>query len=185
MICLQLFWSFLQIGLFSVGGMAALPLVQEQVVDLHGWLTLGEFADLATISEMTPGPIAINAATFVGTRLAGVPGAVAATVGSILPGCVIVAFLTWLYFRYRNLRLVQDILGGLRPAVVALIASAGLSILLMALWGEGAAPTAAGLDWIALGLFAAALTVLRKWKPSPVWVMLGCGAVGGALYLLL
>ncbi len=67
MICLKLFWSFFQIGLFSVGGgYAAMPLIQNQVVDLHQWLSMQEFADIVTIAEMTPGPIAINAATFVG-----------------------------------------------------------------------------------------------------------------------
>ena len=80
MIYLQLFLSFLQIGAFSFGGgYAAMPLIQEQVVTLHGWLTADTFADLVTIAEMTPGPIAINAATFVGTQVAGVTGAVVAT----------------------------------------------------------------------------------------------------------
>lgn len=76
MILLQLFWSFLQIGLFSFGGgYAAMPLLQEQLVARNGWLSVQEFADLVTIAEMTPGPIAVNAATFVGTKLAGLPGA--------------------------------------------------------------------------------------------------------------
>ena len=80
MIYLQLFLSFLQIGLFSFGGgYAAMPLIQGQVVDAHGWLSMSEFTDLITISQMTPGPIAINAATFVGIKIAGLPGALAAT----------------------------------------------------------------------------------------------------------
>lgn len=80
MITLQLFLSFLQIGLFSFGGgYAAMPLLQEQLVARNGWLSVQEFADLVTIAEMTPGPIAVNAATFVGTKLAGLPGALAAT----------------------------------------------------------------------------------------------------------
>ena len=82
MIFLELFLSFLQIGLFSIGGgYAALPLIQNQVVDLKGWLTLEQFADVIAIAEMTPGPIAINAATFVGIQCAGLPGAVVATLG--------------------------------------------------------------------------------------------------------
>ena len=86
MIYLRLFMSFLQIGLFSFGGgYAALPLIQEQIVELHGWLSQSEFTDLITISQMTPGPIAVNAATFVGIRVAGIPGAVAATLGCIFP----------------------------------------------------------------------------------------------------
>ena len=85
MIYLKLFLSFLQIGLFSFGGgYAAMPLIQEQVVTQHGWLTMTEFTDLITISQMTPGPIAINAATFVGSKIAGVPGSVAATKWSMV-----------------------------------------------------------------------------------------------------
>ena len=77
MIYLQLFWSFLQIGLFSFGGgYAAMPLIQGQVVTSHGWLTMSEFTDLITISQMTPGPIAVNSATFVGLKIAGIPGAI-------------------------------------------------------------------------------------------------------------
>ena len=80
MIYLELFWSFFQIGLFSIGGgYAAMPLIQNQVVDIHPWLTMTQFADIMTIAEMTPGPIAINSATFVGIRVAGFPGAIVAT----------------------------------------------------------------------------------------------------------
>ena len=92
MIYLQLFWSFLQVGLFSIGGgYAAMPLIQNQVVSAHPWLTMNEFTDLITIAEMTPGPIAINSATFVGIRIAGIPGAMIATFGCILPSCVLVS----------------------------------------------------------------------------------------------
>ena len=94
MIYLQLFWSFLQIGLFSVGGgYAAMPLIQAQTVQLHGWLTMNEFTDLVTIAEMTPGPIAVNSATFVGIRIAGLPGALVATLGCIFPSLFIVSLL--------------------------------------------------------------------------------------------
>ena len=94
MIYLQLFLSFLQIGAFSFGGgYAAMPLIQNQVVQLHPWLSQSEFTDLITISQMTPGPIAINSATFVGTRIAGMPGALAATAGCVLPSCILVTLL--------------------------------------------------------------------------------------------
>ena len=84
MIYLQLFWSFIQIGMFSFGGgYAAMPLIQGQVVNTHEWLTMTEFTDLITISQMTPGPIAVNSATFVGMKIAGIPGAVVATLGCI------------------------------------------------------------------------------------------------------
>lgn len=126
MIYLQLFWSYFQIGLFSIGGgYAAMPLIQHQVVELHSWLTMTQFADIVTIAEMTPGPIAINSATFVGTMVAGLPGAIIATLGCVFPSCVIVMTLAYIYYRFRGLNIVQGVLTGLRPAVVAMIASAG------------------------------------------------------------
>lgn len=183
----QLFWSFFQIGMFSIGGgMAAMPLIQNQVVDLHRWLTLTEFTDLITIAEMTPGPIAINSATFVGIRIAGVPGALVATFGCILPSCVIVSLLAWIYFKYKELTVVQGVLTGLRPAVVALIASAGLSIFTLAIWGEaGFSINMQSINYISLLIFGVAVFILRKWKPNPIFVMVGSGIIGGAVYLLI
>ncbi len=184
MLYMQLFFSFFQIGMFSFGGgMAAVPLIQQQVVNGHDWLTMSEFTDLITIAEMTPGPIAVNSSTFVGMRIAGVPGALVATLGCILPSCVIVALLAWLYFKYQNLAYIQGALAGLRPAVVALIASAGVSILTLAVFGDGVA-SAAAFNWLGAGLFAAALVVLCRYKPDPILVMAGCGVLGGALYML-
>ena len=82
----QLFFAFIQVGMFSVGGgYAAIPLIQNQIVDIHGLMTLPEFTDLITIAEMTPGPISINSATFVGMRLAGIPGVLLCTLGCIIP----------------------------------------------------------------------------------------------------
>jgi len=180
----SLFWSFFQIGLFSFGGgYASLPLIQNQVVELHGWLTLTQFTDLITISQMTPGPIAINASTFVGTRIGGVWGAVAATLGCVLPSCLIVSLLAFLYMKYNKLTLVQGILNGLRPAVVSLIASAGVGILIVALWGENGI-AAGSFDYLACALILTALFILRKWRPNPIWVMAGCGVLGGVIYLL-
>ena len=114
MIYWQLFLVFVQVGLFSVGGgYAAIPLIQDYVVEGHGWLTMTDFTDLITIAEMTPGPIAINSATFVGMRVGGLGGAVLATLGCILPSGIIVCLLAFLYFRYRKLTLVQGMLGTL------------------------------------------------------------------------
>lgn len=185
MMYLELFWSFFQVGLFSFGGgLATMPLIQDQVVNIHSWLSLSEFTDLITISQMTPGPIAVNSASFVGMRIAGLPGAVIATFACILPACVIVAVLAWLYYRYRTLETAQGILGAVRPAVVALIASAGLVILIHAIW-TGNEIGLGSTDWIAAGLFVGSLVVLRKWKPSPIYVMLGAGVLGCVLYLLI
>ena len=116
MIYLRLFISFLQIGLFSIGGgYAAMPLIKEQIVDINGWLTLKEFTDLVTIAEMTPGPIAINAASFVGNQIGGILGSVVATLGCVIPSYVIVLSLAWIYFRYKNLSFNSGVLEGLRP----------------------------------------------------------------------
>lgn len=181
----QLFFSFLNIGVFSVGGgYAAIPLIQQQAVDLHHWLTLTDFTDLITIAEMTPGPIAVNSATFIGIRMAGISGAIIATVGCILPSCIIVSMLAFLYYKYKTLQLMQDTLSCLRPAVVALIASAGLSILMLVLFGAEQAALGA-VRWAGAALFAAALFVLRKWKPNPIVVMLMCGGVGVLLHVLI
>lgn len=184
MIYLELLWSFFQIGLFSIGGgYAAMPLIQHQVVDVHPWLTMTQFADIMTIAEMTPGPIAINSATFVGIQVAGLPGAIVATFGCILPSCAIVMTLAYIYYRFRGLTVVQGILSGLRPAVVAMIASAGISLLILSLYGQRSLPDdLGGINYISAGIFAAGLFILRKWKVNPICVMAGAGLAGVLLY---
>jgi len=175
MIYLKLFLSFLQVGMFSIGGgYAAIPLIREQSVVQNAWLTMSEFTDLVTIAEMTPGPIALNAATFVGIRVAGFAGALIATFGSILPSCVIASLLAYIYFRYKGVSVLDHVLAALRPAVVSLIASAGLSILLQVLFGTEIALQ--NFDPFALLLFAGAFFALRRFKCSGVPVMLCCGA---------
>lgn len=191
MIYLQLFLSFLQIGAFSFGGgYAAMPLIQNQVVQLHPWLSQSEFTDLITISQMTPGPIAVNSATFVGTRIAGVPGALAATIGCVLPSCILVTILAKIYLRYRNLSLLQDILKSLRPAVIAMIAAAGVSILVTAFWGNDI--SSLHLDTIlsstnirAVGIFLVSLILLAKFKMDPIHVMLLSGGAEVVMQLIM
>ncbi len=188
MIYLKLFWSFFQIGLFSIGGgYAAIPLIQNQVVEINRWITMTQFTDLITIAEMTPGPIAINSSTFVGTQIAGLPGALVATLGCVLPSSIIVLTLAYFYYKYKNLTLVQGVLSGLRPAVVALIASAGLSILILAFWGNKDITTfhLADVNYIAVGLFTFSLLILRKFKTNPIYVMMGSGIVGMVIYLVI
>ena len=185
MIYLQLFWSFLQIGALSFGGgYAAMPLIQAQIVTHHGWLTMGEFTDLVTIAEMTPGPIAVNSATFVGTQIAGFPGALAATAGCILPACILVTLIAKLYLKYRNLAVLQSVLGSLRPAVVAMIASAGVLILINAFWGG--IVDLAGTNWVMVGIFAISFLLLRnrRKKLSPILVMVLAGVLNLAAALI-
>ena len=187
MIYLELLWSFFQIGLFSIGGgYAAMPLIQNQVVDIHPWLTMTQFADIMTIAEMTPGPIAINSATFVGIQVAGLPGAIVATAGCVFPSCVIVMSLAYIYYRFRGLNMVKGILAGLRPAVIAMIASAGISLLIMAVYGQRVLPEdLMSFDAIAVMIFLIGIIALRVWKPNPLWIMAGSGVLGVILYTLL
>ena len=185
MIYFQLFLSFLQIGLFSFGGgYAAMPLIQEQVAELHSWLSMSEFTDLITISQMTPGPIAVNSATFVGIKIAGVPGALLATFGCILPSCVIVTLIAKLYLKYRNMSLRQGVLNSLRPAVVAMIASAGISILITAFWGSETAISLSGTDWIMVALFGLAVVLIQKVQMNPILVMTLMGVAKAVLYVV-
>ena len=181
MILLQLFLSFAQVGAFCVGGAyAAMPLIRNQVVSVNGWMTMSEFADLVTIAEMTPGPIIVNAATFCGIRVAGLAGAAAATLGAVAPSIVLVSLLAVAYRKYHNLAIVSGILGSLRPAVVALIASAGLGILGVVVFPEGYAG-AGGVSVQGVVLFGAALVLLRRFRFSPILTMLLCGAAALAV----
>lgn len=178
MIYLELFWSFLKIGLFSFGGgYAAMPLIQEQVVSSHDWLSMAEFTDLITISQMTPGPIAINSATFVGIKIAGIPGALVSTIGCILPSCIIVMLIAKLYLKYRTVNMLQSVLNSLRPAVVAMIASAGISVLITAFWGSAELISLAGTNWILVIIVAACVVLLRKFRMNPILVMVLAGIV--------
>ena len=183
MIYLQLFLSYLKIGFFGFGGgYAMLSLIQHEVVISHQWISNSELTDIIAISQMTPGPIAINAATFVGLRVAGLSGALAATVGCMLPSCVLVTLLARLYLRYRKLSLLQGVLTSLRPAVVAMIASAGVGILVTAFWDE--VVTFAGTNWRLVVIFASSLLLLRRTKLSPILVMTLAGAANLLLELI-
>ena len=177
MIYLQLFLSFLQIGALSFGGgYAAMPLIQEQVVTLHGWLSMGSFTDLITIAEMTPGPIAVNSATFVGMQIAGGFGAVVATFGCILPSCIVVTLLAHVYMKYRNMSLLQGTLASLRPAVVAMIAKAGVTILISSFFIDGTVNFLRQNVQVQMILFfGIAMILLRKFKLNPILAMVLCG----------
>lgn len=181
---LQLFLSFIKVGMFSVGGgYAAIPLIQNQIVDVLGLMSLEEFTDLITIAEMTPGPISINSATFVGTRLAGIPGAIICTLGCILPSFLICLTLAYFYYKYRQLDGVQKVLSALRPAVVALIASAGLSILLLGIFGDSPA-SFGNLRIVECGLFLTSFFLLRKYHLNAIQIIFGTGVIGTLIYLI-
>ncbi|MBR4461638.1 MAG: chromate transporter [Erysipelotrichaceae bacterium] len=174
---LEIVWTFMQIGILSFGGgYASVSLVEKQIVTIRHWMTYSEFADIVAIDELTPGPVAINAATFVGIRMAGVPGAIAATIGTILPSCLITLLPAYLYKRYRDLTLVNGAVSGLRSMVVALIASTTISILLNTI------RAGCGFDFVAIGLFLIALFILRRYHVNPILLMLGCGLAGLLIY---
>lgn len=175
MIYLQLFLTFVQIGFLCIGGgYVILPLIQNQIVENYQWITMKEFTDLITIAEMTPGPIAVNSATFVGIRVGGPLGAFVATLGCIFPSLFIVSILSFVYRKYKNLSAMQTILGVLRAVVVVLIAIACIKIMLIMLF-SGETVSVQNLDVTALVMFVISLFVLRKFKTNPVIVMLVCG----------
>lgn len=181
----ELFWNFLQVGLFSFGGgMVSITLLMEKIVEQKGWLDASTFTDLIAIAESTPGPIAVNAATFVGLQLAGMGGALVATLGAILPGCAIVLMLALLYRRYQNLTLVQGMMNGLRPVIVATIFTGGFSILRNALFESGLLQLAA-VDWLGVLFFALGFVLLQRTKISAVTVIIGTGVIGCVIRLLL
>lgn len=178
MIYLQLFFSFLQVGLFSFGGgYAAMPLIQEQIVTKHGWLTMVEFTDLISISQMTPGPIVVNSATFVGNKIAGITGALVATAGCIFPSCIIVMSIAYIYLKNQNNQVVQEVLQSLHPAVIAMIASAGVTILITAFWGTTPKISLQNTDWSMVIIFLFSLVLLRKTRISPILVMILAGGM--------
>ncbi|MGN0160622.1 MAG: chromate transporter [Lachnospiraceae bacterium] len=187
MLLLKLFFSFIQVGLFSVGGgYAAIPLIQEQIVNIHGLMTMEEFSDLITVAEMTPGPISINSATFVGMRLAGIPGVLLCSIGCIIPSFCICLTLAHFYYKYRTVSGVQVVLGSLRPAVVALIGSAGASILMLGLFQTNIFSAAlSNLRIVELVIFLVALFILRKYKASAISIILGSGVVGTLIYVIM
>ena len=187
LLLIKLFFAFIQVGLFSVVvGYAAIPLIQEQIVDIHGLMTMEEFSDLITVAEMTPGPISINSATFVGMRLGGVGGVLLCSLGCILPSFCICLTLAYFYYKYRNLKGVQTVLSALRPAVVALIGSAGASILMLGLFQTDIfSAQLSELRYVELGIFVVALFILRKFKTNAVSIILGSGIVGTVIYYAL
>ncbi len=182
-IYLTLFYEFAKVGLFCVGGgYASMPLIQAVVVDGYHWLTLPEFIDIFTISQMTPGPIGINAATFAGMKVAGFGGAVSATLGFCTPSLILGIIMANLFFKYGDVGPIRGILNGLRPAVVALIVSAGLSFIVLALWNN---PEPGSISQVDLkGVVILAVTIFAVYrKVSVIRVLLGSGLLGLVLGL--
>ncbi len=186
---LLLFWEFLKIGLFSVGGgMATLPFLYD-LSDSTGWFTHAQLADMLAVSESTPGPVGINMATYVGYKVGGFGGALLATLGVILPGTVIVLIIASMLDKFRGNKYVDAAFYGLRPASTGLIAAAGVSVVSIALLNTSLyAATGNLLDLISVKavILAAVLWVLTNLvKPTrklhPV-VFIAASAVVGIVF---
>ncbi len=184
MLLLQLFSSFFLVGLFCVGGgYASMPLIQAQVIDVHNWLSMSEFIDIFAISQMTPGPIGINAATFVGTKVAGLPGAIAATTGFVAPSLIIVLILAWLFFKYGNMGGIKGILNGLRPAVVALISSATVMFLTLSMWDtENYTADVLNVNFAGLIIIIVALVLIRTKTLGIIQTLIASGLLSLLLH---
>ena len=173
----KLFFASLYLSTFTFGGgYVIVTLLKEKFVDQYHWIDEEEMLDLVAIAQSSPGAIAVNSATFVGTRIAGPGGAVVATLGCILPSCIIVTLLAYIYTKYRKMSLLQGTLTSLRPAVVAMIAKAGVTILVSSFFINGAVELFRENICIRMVVFfTAALVLLRKFKMNPILVMVLCG----------
>jgi chromate transporter len=130
MIYLQLFISYLKIGFFGFGGgYAMLSLIQNEIVEQRGWITVSQFADIVAVSQMTPGPIAINSATYIGYTIGGFWGSVVATVAVCLPALTVMLALTKFFLKLKDNRYVHGVITGMRPVVVGMIAAAALLLI--------------------------------------------------------
>ena len=178
-ILIDLFLNFFYIGALSFGGgMSAIPLVESQIVNVNGWLSYEEFTSLITIAEMTPGPIAVNSASFVGVRMAGPLGTLVATIGVITPSVIIVGILAYFLFKNKDIKIVKNVLMLLRPFIICLILSAGLKILSLAVFKTE-------IDIVNIIIFVISFVLLHYVKLSPIKVMLSVGVISGILITIL
>ena len=190
MIFLELFYTFFKIGLFGFGGgYGMLSLIQGEVVARHGWLSVQEFTDIVAVSQMTPGPIGINSATFVGytsvinsggTVPLAVLGSLVASFAVMLPSFILMLIISRWLMKYSRHKRVEELFGVLRPAVVGLIASAAL--LLMNSDNFGSIADTPLQFWVSAALFLFAFVALRVFRLGPILILVICGAIGGVVY---
>ena len=190
MIFLELFCTFLKIGLFSFGGgYGMLSVIQGEVVTRHGWLSAAEFTDIVAVSQMTPGPIGINSATYVGYTAvlnSGAPewlavmGSLVASFAVMLPSIVLMLVVSRFFMKYSKHGSVEAVFKGLRPAGVGLIASAALLLMTEENFGS---PTETPLQFgVSVALFVAAFVAMKFFKVSPILILLLAGVFGGVFY---
>ena len=179
MIYWNLFCCFVQVGLFSIGGgYAAMPLIQNQVVELHPWLTIQQFADIMTIAEMTPGPIAINVATYVGYKLKGFLGATIATVGICAPSFVIMYVVSLFYEQFMEITVIAAAFKGIQICVVYLIATAGLKML------KKMKKPPQNIIVFSVTCIGMILCTLFDIHISSVWFILAAGVLGLSIFFI-
>ena len=171
MIFLQLFWSFLKIGSFTIGGgYAMVPIIEEELVRKRQWIESEEFVDMLALSQSAPGILAVNISIATGYRIRGIGGAITATLGTVLPSFIIILLIAMFFQRFQDNEVVERIFKGIRPAVVALIAAPVFKL------GKSARINRHNL-WIPI--VAALLIWLLDF--SPIWVVLIAG-IGGYAY---
>lgn len=174
---LQLVWSYLKIGFFGFGGgYAMLSLIHSEVVVRNEWLTNGEFSDIIAISQMTPGPIALNSATYIGYEVAGVLGSMVATTAVCIPALTLMILLTRFFLKLHNNRYVQSVVLAMRPVVVGMIMSAAL--LLIFPHSDDGRSFIDGWSWL---IFALALLGSAK-KINPILLIVVSGIAGVVIY---
>ena len=193
MIFFELFYTFLKIGLFSFGGgYGMLSVIQGEVVSRHAWLTAAEFTDIVAVSQMTPGPIGINSATYVGytsvlnatgSELMAIFGSLVASSAVMLPSIVLMLVVSRYFMKYSKHPAVEAVFKGLRPAVVGLIASAAL--LLMTEENFGSSSDTPLQFWVSVALFVAAFVAMKFFKVSPILILVLAGIFGGVFYGIL
>ena len=182
MLYLQLFYTFFKIGLFGFGGgYAMLSMIQGEVVTRYGWLTSQEFTDIVAISQMTPGPIGINSATYVGfTATGSVWGSIIATLAVVLPSFILMLAISKFFLKYQKHPVVEAVFKGLRPAVVGLLAAAAL-VLMNA---ENFSSYQIDLYQFIISIIIFLVTFIgtRKYKINPILMIILCGLAGFLLY---
>lgn len=173
----QLFWTFLEIGAVSFGGgYGMISLIREKVL-LHGWLEETQFLSFIAVSESTPGPLAINMATFIGASQAGAAGAFCATLGVVLPSFLIILLVARFYAAFRSSAIVSGAMGGLRPAVIGMIGAAVVSVGQTVFLPEGLAAVTAYPLVCSLAIFAL-MAVLTHKKLHPIVIILLSALLG-------
>lgn len=183
MIYINLFITFFKIGLFTIGGgYAMIPLIQQEVLG-NGWLTMTEFVNFLAVAESTPGSFAVNIATFIGMELGGLLGAIVTTTAVVLPSLIIIVLIAKLFTGFQDNKWVKGALYGIRPVVIALIASAVVTLMLKGLFLEGAAMTSLQSIFYALQLkelliFAITGLAYFKFKLHPIQLVLLSGGLG-------